>query len=238
MEPKVGSKRAWKILPFIISIIAIIFGDNLYEQITGHSIFRAQQEIPTPIVIVVTVSSSQTLPDPQESTQTYTTTFVVPATIQIDTTPQFTSPPPQSNNDNNFSEPDASPTSLQLSEFAITRSFCGNKMGSFFASPNQYIIGDIVIDNISYTDMQDATEEGTIAYFEREAQVTANWGAGCWEGDISNLQDLIREEFEIGCGGPGCETLRVVIVTASNGPIVTCYGSIGEIVSCPVTYSP
>lgn len=232
------SKRVWKILALLIPIIALIFGDNYYEQITGHNVFHNQQEVATPIVIVITATALQTLPTQEEFLPTSTTGIISPATVQVDTNPESTPIPTRSGNETDLSEQDVSPTSPQQPEFIMSRSFCGNKTGSFVASPNEYLIGDIVIDNFSYTDMQDAIREGTIAYFEREAQVLANWGAGCWNGDISHLRELMLEEFEIGCGGSGCETLRIVIIRANENPLVTCYDSIDEIISCPITYMP
>jgi hypothetical protein len=87
-------------------------------------------------------------------------------------------------------------------------------------APGTFVVGDIVVDDVVQYDrnQQEATygyPEGTIAFLERETSVTAPWGAGCYRGDIDQLNEVIQGEFAHGCE-TGCVAVRVVIVR-TNG---------------------
>ena len=75
-------------------------------------------------------------------------------------------------------------------------------------------MGDIVIDEVRQHDWGE--KEGTIAFFEKESSVYAQWGAGCWQGSIDFMEELVENEFAQGCGGTGCNTIRQVIVQSDG----------------------
>lgn len=134
----------------------------------------------------------------------------------------------------------AAETTTSTPSFSIQQpvSWCGNKNGEFTANPGEFIIGDIVIDEESYSDARDYREEGTIAYFERSAQVLAKHGAGAWCGDISNFPELISNEFSKGCGGNGCNTIRQVVVRSGGTIEQSCLAAIDQNIPCPATSIP
>lgn len=80
-------------------------------------------------------------------------------------------------------------------------------------SPGTFVLGDVTIDGIvQYTNN---VGEGTIAYFEKGSTVFAPWGAGCYLGDKSQLEQVVQGEFQHGCGST-CTSVRFVLVQ-SNG---------------------
>lgn len=83
-------------------------------------------------------------------------------------------------------------------------------------SSGSFVIGDVVINGTPQYD-SGGTAEGTVAYFEKDGDVYAEWGAGCYQGSIDFLEEIVQRELEYGCGlSEGCSTIRVVIVR-SNG---------------------
>ncbi len=61
------------ILPIILALLGLVFGDNLYERYTGHSIFapaqRSLPEEPKTVVIVVTATAQPQAPIPPTTTR-------------------------------------------------------------------------------------------------------------------------------------------------------------------------
>lgn len=86
-----------KFLSFLIAVIVLFFGNNLYAQMTGHSIF-AKPPTPTTtvtITIVPTSTATETPVPTNTPTPTPTLTFTpVPATNSPTTTPTITVVPP------------------------------------------------------------------------------------------------------------------------------------------------
>lgn len=116
--------------------------------------------------------------------------------------------------------------------------WCGSVEGESQVQPNRFVIGDIIIDSVSYSDARDYREEGTVAFFERKATVVAKYGAGSWCGNISELGKLVAQEFVTGCGGDGCNTIRQVIVKSDGSVEQICLASSSETISCPPTAIP
>ena len=76
--------------------------------------------------------------------------------------------------------------------------------------PGTYILGDVTIDGTPQY-VTSIPNEGTVAYFEKEATVLAHWGAACLTGS-SNLKDeIIQGELQHGCGSK-CTSVRFVLV--------------------------
>ncbi len=79
-------------------------------------------------------------------------------------------------------------------------------------SSGTFVIGDIVINGTSQFDAG-AETEGTVSYFEEEGTVYAEWGAGCYRGDISFINEIVQRQYIEGCKDQsGCLTVRVVLV--------------------------
>lgn len=81
-------------------------------------------------------------------------------------------------------------------------------------SSGTFVIGDVIINDIVQYD-PDGTSEGTVAYFEGEGTVYAEWGAGCYRGNVGLLDEIVQGQFEFGCDSV-CSTVRVVIVKANG----------------------
>lgn len=88
-------------------------------------------------------------------------------------------------------------------------------------STGTFVIGDIVIDGIAQYD-SGGTKEGTVAYFEKESSVTAQWGAGCYVGSKNFAQQVIQSELEHGCSSK-CTSVRFVLVQSDGQQIVEYY---------------
>lgn len=86
-------------------------------------------------------------------------------------------------------------------------------------APNTFISGDIVIDGIRQHDYKE--KEGTVAYFQKDSVVFAEWGASCYQGDISLLSQVIQGEYKTGCT-TGCTKVRSVIVHPDGQQEVLC----------------
>lgn len=81
-------------------------------------------------------------------------------------------------------------------------------------SAGTFVIGDIIIDGVAQYD-SGGTKEGTVAYFEKESSVTAQWGAGCYIGSKSLAEQIIQGELEHGCGSK-CISVRFVLVQSDG----------------------
>jgi hypothetical protein len=81
-------------------------------------------------------------------------------------------------------------------------------------SSGTFVIGDIIIDGTSQYD-SGGTSEGTVAYFEKESTVIAQWGAGCYIGSKNLANDIIQGEFQHGCGSK-CASVRFVVVQSDG----------------------
>jgi len=86
--------------------------------------------------------------------------------------------------------------------------------------PNRFVIGDITIDDIRQYDL--GTGEGTVAFFEKESTVYAQWGAAYYVGSIDIADQFIQGEFANGCA-TGCGTVRFVIVRSNGQQEALCY---------------
>lgn len=117
------------------------------------------------------------------------------------------------------------PKAADLSHYAdlpITLSGCGSALEpgeTRSVESGTFIMGDIIIDGMRQFDGR--TGEGTVAYFERDAIVQANWGAGCYLGDISLLDEVVQGEFLHGCGST-CSKVRVVIMYDDGTQVAEC----------------
>lgn len=86
--------------------------------------------------------------------------------------------------------------------------------------PGTFIKGDIVIDGVRQHDWRE--EEATVAYFDREASVFAQWEVGCSLGGYEHLDQVIAGEYATGCGS-GCTRVRSVIVRPDGRQEVLCH---------------
>ncbi len=77
-------------------------------------------------------------------------------------------------------------------------------------SAGTYILGDIIIDGTPQY-VTSIPNEGTVAYFEREATVLAQWGAACFTGSKELKDEVIQGELQHGCGSK-CTSVRFVLV--------------------------
>ncbi len=77
-------------------------------------------------------------------------------------------------------------------------------------SAGTFVIGDIIIDGVAQYD-SGGTGESTVAYFEKESTVTAQWGAGCYIGSKILAEQIIQGELQQGCGSK-CTSVRFVLV--------------------------
>jgi|GEM_PF-6333032 len=89
-------------------------------------------------------------------------------------------------------------------------------------SGGTFVIGDIKVNDVIQYDIGGAANEGTIAFFEQGGSVTAEWGAGCYQGSEELLNKVIQGEFEHGCGSK-CTSVRVVIVRSDGQQNVQYY---------------
>ncbi len=88
-------------------------------------------------------------------------------------------------------------------------------------SPGTFVIGDITINGTPQYDVG-GTGEGTLAYFESESTVTAQWGAGCYTGNKNLADEIIQGEFQHGCGSK-CTSVRFVDVQSDGQQQVQYY---------------
>lgn len=88
-------------------------------------------------------------------------------------------------------------------------------------SAGTFVIGDIIIDGTAQYDFG-GTKEGTVAYFEKESSVTAQWGAGCYTGSKTLAEQVIQGELEHGCGSK-CTSVRFVLVQSDGQQIIEYY---------------
>lgn len=117
----------------------------------------------------------------------------------------------------------SAPTPPQLATFPIDLPGCGAPLNSGetqIVGPGIFIVGDIIIDGKRQFDSRE--KEGTVAYFERPATVTANWGAGCYVGDIHMLDEVVQRDFQGGCD-TDCTKVRVVYVRADGQQEEICW---------------
>jgi hypothetical protein len=93
-----------------------------------------------------------------------------------------------------------------------------------------FVNGDIVINGIKQYD-EGGTGESTVAYFEGEAEVFAEWGAGCLMGSKTQANQVIRQQFN-----EEYTRVRFVVVQSDGQQVVQYYNSEKEISSastCP-----
>jgi hypothetical protein len=84
-----------------------------------------------------------------------------------------------------------------------------------------FVIGDIIIDGTAQFD-SGKVGEGTVAYFEKDATVLAQWGAGCYLGGKALIEEVIQGEFQHGCGSK-CTSVRFVLVQSDGQQQVQYY---------------
>ncbi len=88
-------------------------------------------------------------------------------------------------------------------------------------SSGTFVIGDIKVNDVIQYDIG-SQNEGTVAFFEQGGSVTAEWGAGCYQGSEELLSKVIQGEFEHGCGSK-CTSVSVVIVRSDGQQNVQYY---------------
>ncbi len=81
-------------------------------------------------------------------------------------------------------------------------------------SVGTFVIGDITINGIAQYD-SGGTGEGTVAYFEKDSTVKAQWGAGCYTGSMASADQIIQGELQHGCGSK-CTSVRYVVVQSDG----------------------
>lgn len=91
---------------------------------------------------------------------------------------------------------------------------------TYTVTPEKYIVGDVVVDEVRQHDYRE--KEGTVIFLERETTVFAEWGAACYQGNISFLEQIIQKEYETGCT-TGCVKVRSVIVHPNGQQEVQCH---------------
>lgn len=128
--------------------------------------------------------------------------------------------------------PNAQPTAAQSTSItggSLSGCLSGLAKGETrTVSPGTYIVGDIVIDGIRQHDRKE--KEGTVAFFEREATAYAEWGASCYQGNISLLSQVIQGEYETGCD-TGCIKVRSIIIRTDGQQEVQCHYPDGTVVT-------
>lgn len=94
-------------------------------------------------------------------------------------------------------------------------------------APASFVVGDVVINNVRQYDLG-GDSEGTVAFFEENATVFAEWGAACYHGNSSFFNQLSQNEFDNGCG-TGCAKVRRVTIKPGGQQDVQCYYPDGSI---------
>ena len=112
--------------------------------------------------------------------------------------------------------PAAIPTQPQVSGLVDCGRF--NSGETRTVSPSTFVIGDVYVNDTKQHD--DGEGEGTIVFFERTGVVYAPFGAGCYQGSIENLDQIVQQQLRDGCGSK-CTSVRVVVVRADGYQDVT-----------------
>jgi hypothetical protein len=90
-----------------------------------------------------------------------------------------------------------------------------------------FVIGDIVIDGTKQHGEGDIGES-TVAYFEKESTVLAQWGAGCYTGNKTLASQVIDQQLN-----EGYTRVRFVVVQSDGQQVVRFYDTQGIISSAP-----
>jgi hypothetical protein len=134
-----------------------------------------------------------------------------------------------------ISSPTQSTPTETSGELSSCPSFQNNETRS--ATPGMFVLGDITINGVDQ--FTDNIGEGTVAYFEMNAEVFAKWGAGCLQGNKILIDQVVQDELEHGCDGSGCTSVRFVLVQTDAQQVVQYYykdqDAISSTSSCPVT---
>ncbi len=97
--------------------------------------------------------------------------------------------------------------------------------------PGTVVVGDIVIDELTQYDL--GPKENTVAYFEKEADVEAPWGATCFHDNAESLTRYIQDSFTNGCktstDPSPCTKVREVIVRLNGEQDARCHYPDGTI---------
>jgi len=89
-----------------------------------------------------------------------------------------------------------------------------------FVLADRYVVGDIVIDGMVQHDW--GIDEGTVAFFEKQSLVYAQWGAGYYPGTLDTAATRIEDELAHGCGS-SCNKVRFVVVRSTGQQDALCY---------------
>jgi hypothetical protein len=95
-----------------------------------------------------------------------------------------------------------------------------NEGKTYQVSAGTFLVGDIEINGIPYYNGQ--KEESTVAFFEKEVAVLTKQQANCYRGNIYLLNQVIQDQFIVGCD-TGCDKVRMVVIRADGQEEVQCY---------------
>jgi hypothetical protein len=185
------------------AILLSLFGIFLILASIGLSWVQAVVATNQPLEVLVVTATPALIPTPQ----TTTSSLLVPSSTVEPTATSVNSSQEQVTATIIATPPDTANRGLT----SCTAFQNGETRG---VSSGSFVIGDVIIDNVPQYD-SGGIGEGTVAYFEKEATVTAQWGAGCYLGDKSLIEEIVQGELQHGCGSQ-CTRVRVVIIQADG----------------------
>jgi len=100
-----------------------------------------------------------------------------------------------------------------------------NEGKTYQVSAGTFLVGDIEINGIPY--YNDQKEESTVAFFEKEVSVLTRQQANCYRGNIYLLNQIIQDQFTVGCD-TGCDKVRMVVIRSDGQEEVQCYYTDGS----------
>ena len=102
------------------------------------------------------------------------------------------------------------PTQVPAASIPSCISWAANQTKNLL--PGQAALGDVKVNGVRFYDS--GSGEGTIVVNTgtKPVSVYAQWGAGCLKSTDTDL--LVSGEFETGCNGNGCSSVR--LVTCNN----------------------